>query len=249
MSDTTDLKFQIKEVFYQIVKTYNHKEDRCYFHSEEKLAKKMKVARKTVSRSILKLEKEYWLLVKRRGIKNRNEYRINWDHKADHDIDDDGVVARLRQLAEKDDERVGTSVRQLNERVGTVQSKSWDSGGASVWTNMSKSWDSRGTSVWTPESHRHSDYDSVNKDNDYKHNECNSLFEDQDNHIATCHQPSAVIQQGYIYSSSTGAKSRQSVTERLFVLNKLSEQVRQCHLHAEHCAQQATVQTDPKPKN
>jgi hypothetical protein len=33
------------------------------------------------------------------------------------------------------------------------------------------------------------------------------------------------------------------------VLNKLSEQVRQCHLHAEHCAQQATVQTDPKPKD
>ena len=33
------------------------------------------------------------------------------------------------------------------------------------------------------------------------------------------------------------------------MLNNLSEQVRQCHLHAEHCARQAGVQTDPKLKN
>jgi hypothetical protein len=30
------------------------------------------------------------------------------------------------------------------------------------------------------------------------------------------------------------------------MLNNLSEQVRQCHSHAEHCAQQAGVQTDQK---
>jgi len=33
------------------------------------------------------------------------------------------------------------------------------------------------------------------------------------------------------------------------MLNNLSEQVRQCHLHAEHCARQAGVQIDPKLKN
>ena len=32
------------------------------------------------------------------------------------------------------------------------------------------------------------------------------------------------------------------------MLNNLSEQVRQCHLHAEHCARQAGVQADPKLK-
>lgn len=33
------------------------------------------------------------------------------------------------------------------------------------------------------------------------------------------------------------------------MLNNLSEQVRQCHMHAEHCAQQAGVQTDLKLKD
>jgi hypothetical protein len=33
------------------------------------------------------------------------------------------------------------------------------------------------------------------------------------------------------------------------VLNKLSEQVQECHRHAEHCARQASVQTYPKLKN
>jgi hypothetical protein len=33
------------------------------------------------------------------------------------------------------------------------------------------------------------------------------------------------------------------------MLNNLSEQVRQCHLHAEHCAHQASIQTDPKMKD
>jgi hypothetical protein len=32
------------------------------------------------------------------------------------------------------------------------------------------------------------------------------------------------------------------------MLNNLSDQVRKCHLHAEHCARQAGVQTDPKLK-
>lgn len=33
------------------------------------------------------------------------------------------------------------------------------------------------------------------------------------------------------------------------MMNNLSEQVRRCHLHAEHCARQAGVQTDPKSKH
>lgn len=32
------------------------------------------------------------------------------------------------------------------------------------------------------------------------------------------------------------------------MLNNLSEQVRECHRHAEHCAWQASVQADPKLK-
>jgi hypothetical protein len=32
------------------------------------------------------------------------------------------------------------------------------------------------------------------------------------------------------------------------MLNNLSKQVRECHLHAEHCARQASVQTDSKLK-
>jgi hypothetical protein len=33
------------------------------------------------------------------------------------------------------------------------------------------------------------------------------------------------------------------------MLKNLSEQVRECYMHAEHCAQQAGLQTDPKLKN
>ena len=33
------------------------------------------------------------------------------------------------------------------------------------------------------------------------------------------------------------------------MLNSLSEQIRVCHMHAEHCARQARVQTDPKLKD
>jgi len=33
------------------------------------------------------------------------------------------------------------------------------------------------------------------------------------------------------------------------MLNNLSEQVRECHRHAEHCARQAGVETDPKLKD
>jgi hypothetical protein len=33
------------------------------------------------------------------------------------------------------------------------------------------------------------------------------------------------------------------------MLNNLSEQVRECHRHAEHCARQAGVQIDPKLKD
>jgi hypothetical protein len=35
----------------------------------------------------------------------------------------------------------------------------------------------------------------------------------------------------------------------LVMLNNLSEEVRRCHLHAEHCARQAAVETDQKLKN
>jgi hypothetical protein len=33
------------------------------------------------------------------------------------------------------------------------------------------------------------------------------------------------------------------------MLTNLSEQIRECHMHAEHCAQQARVQIDPKLKD
>jgi hypothetical protein len=33
------------------------------------------------------------------------------------------------------------------------------------------------------------------------------------------------------------------------MLNSLSEQIRKCYMHAEHCARQAGVQTDPKLKD
>jgi hypothetical protein len=33
------------------------------------------------------------------------------------------------------------------------------------------------------------------------------------------------------------------------MLNNLSEQVRECYMHAEHCARQAAIQTDPKLKD
>jgi hypothetical protein len=33
------------------------------------------------------------------------------------------------------------------------------------------------------------------------------------------------------------------------MLNFLSEQIRECHMHAEHCARQAAVQVEPKLKD
>jgi hypothetical protein len=33
------------------------------------------------------------------------------------------------------------------------------------------------------------------------------------------------------------------------MLNNLSEQIRECHMHVEHCAQQADVQINPKLKD
>jgi hypothetical protein len=33
------------------------------------------------------------------------------------------------------------------------------------------------------------------------------------------------------------------------MLGNLSEQIRECYLHAEHCARQASVQIDPKLKD
>jgi hypothetical protein len=81
MFDTTNLPLTAKEFFYQIVKTYNAKEDRCYFHNHKQFAEKLGVTRWAILRNEKKLEADGWITIKRRK-RNCNEYFINWNHEA-----------------------------------------------------------------------------------------------------------------------------------------------------------------------
>jgi DNA-binding transcriptional regulator YhcF (GntR family) len=170
MWDTTNLKPQTKEVFYQIVRTYNHKEDRCYFHSEEQLAKRLQVSRHTVLRAIVKLEENGWLNVERRGVKNCNEYYPNWGHKADSD--DEGVVATVRQLKE----RVVANGLQHEKSVVANEAGSCSNRATGVVANEAVSCSKSSRSVVARGLHRHIDNNTLNKPIDIKHIDITSDF-------------------------------------------------------------------------